>query len=213
MNYSEKLKDPRWQRKRLEVLQRDDFTCLACGAKDKQLHVHHCYYVSGRDPWEYDSDSMLTWCKDCHKKADDDHESEAYSQGKSWEFAAHFELNRNRWNLKLGSEGGFDEGVVWSICAAANGARIPAEEWMNSVKEAFDSGMINAAWMNQLNRQVLEFKQARRQQAADTAIQSHAATEPAPDMTSPLSWQVHGPVPEGEDWFLWCMNWILGPAR
>lgn len=69
MNYSDKLKDPRWQRKRLEILNRDGFKCLACGAKNKQLHVHHCYYVSGRDPWEYGQRALKTLCSECHDLA------------------------------------------------------------------------------------------------------------------------------------------------
>lgn len=32
-DYSQKLLDPRWQRKRLEILQRDDFTCQVCSDK------------------------------------------------------------------------------------------------------------------------------------------------------------------------------------
>jgi hypothetical protein len=36
MKYAEKLKDPRWQKKRLEVFQRDDFiVSLPGGAKRK----------------------------------------------------------------------------------------------------------------------------------------------------------------------------------
>jgi len=69
MTYSDKLKDPKWQRKRLEVLQRDNFTCLACGANDRQLHVHHCYYVSEREPWEYGQRALKTLCDDCHELA------------------------------------------------------------------------------------------------------------------------------------------------
>lgn len=69
MTYSDKLKDPRWQKKRLEVFQRDDFTCVACGAKDKQLHAHHCYYVSGREPWEYGDRAIKTLCSQCHDVA------------------------------------------------------------------------------------------------------------------------------------------------
>lgn len=64
--YSEKLRDPRWQRKRLEILQRDNFTCRDCHAKDKTLHVHHCLYEKG-DPWETDDRFLLTLCEECHK--------------------------------------------------------------------------------------------------------------------------------------------------
>jgi 5-methylcytosine-specific restriction endonuclease McrA len=65
MTYSEKLKDPRWQKKRLEILQRDNFTCCNCKRKDKELHVHHVVYIRGLDPWEYDQ-SLLTLCSECH---------------------------------------------------------------------------------------------------------------------------------------------------
>lgn len=65
--YSELLRDPRWQKKRLEILQRDDWHCQRCGAKDQTLHVHHCYYGKGKKPWEYENTSLLTLCLDCHE--------------------------------------------------------------------------------------------------------------------------------------------------
>lgn len=67
--YAEKLLDPRWQRKRLEILQRDDFTCVMCNSKDQTLHVHHGYYDKKLNPWEYDSTSLWTLCEHCHKEA------------------------------------------------------------------------------------------------------------------------------------------------
>lgn len=66
MTYSEKLKDPRWQRKRLEILERDNFTCRDCQATDKHLHVHHCHYE--KDPWDASNDVLLTLCEDCHER-------------------------------------------------------------------------------------------------------------------------------------------------
>jgi hypothetical protein len=66
MNYSEKLKDPRWQRKRLEIMQRDDFTCQLCGDKESTLHVHNKSYNFGKDPWEYDDSNFITYCEICH---------------------------------------------------------------------------------------------------------------------------------------------------
>jgi hypothetical protein len=66
MKYSEKLKDPRWQRKRLEVMQRDGFTCLCCGDTKTTLNVHHKQYHG--DPWEAPMDSLETLCEDCHAK-------------------------------------------------------------------------------------------------------------------------------------------------
>mgnify|MGYP000949982809 CR=1 len=66
-NYSEKLKDPRWQKRRLEIMNRDDFTCRKCGDKTKTLNVHHLSYIKGRDPWDYRDDILVTLCEDCHK--------------------------------------------------------------------------------------------------------------------------------------------------
>ncbi len=65
--YSELLKDPRWQRKRLEILERDNWTCQWCKDKDSTLHVHHKKYQSGKKPWEYDNSYLLTLCEGCHE--------------------------------------------------------------------------------------------------------------------------------------------------
>ena len=67
MTYSEKLKDPRWQRKRLEILQRDDFTCQKCKDKESTLHVHHRIYLKGNDPWDYPDELLVTLCENCHE--------------------------------------------------------------------------------------------------------------------------------------------------
>ena len=65
--YAEKLKDPRWQKKRLEILERDKFACRYCADKEKTLHVHHVYYEKGKSPWEYEGDMLLTLCERCHE--------------------------------------------------------------------------------------------------------------------------------------------------
>jgi hypothetical protein len=65
MKYSEKLKDPRWQRRRLEIMQRDEFACLCCGDTEKTLNVHHKQYHG--NPWDAPHDSLETLCEDCHK--------------------------------------------------------------------------------------------------------------------------------------------------
>lgn len=67
MTYSEKLKDPRWQKKRLEILQRDNWTCCNCGDDSKTLHVHHRIYINGKDPWEYPDHLLVTLCEYCHE--------------------------------------------------------------------------------------------------------------------------------------------------
>jgi hypothetical protein len=40
MSYADLLKDPRWQKKRLEVLESNGWACEACGSATKTLHVH-----------------------------------------------------------------------------------------------------------------------------------------------------------------------------
>lgn len=68
ISYSEKLKDPRWQRRRLEILQRDEFTCNICGDGTKTLHVHHKWYESGKEPWEHPDNCLTTLCVVCHEE-------------------------------------------------------------------------------------------------------------------------------------------------
>ena len=67
MTYSEKLRDPRWQKKRLLILQRDNFKCIFCGTEIKNLQVHHVLYKK-REPWDYPDYLYQTLCEDCHKE-------------------------------------------------------------------------------------------------------------------------------------------------
>lgn len=68
--YWKKLTDPRWQKLRLEIFQRDAFTCQECQATDKELQVHHHCYLAHREPWEYPKWFLVTLCVDCHKDND-----------------------------------------------------------------------------------------------------------------------------------------------
>jgi len=68
MSYSEKLLDPRWQKKRLEVLSKSDWACDCCGDKETTLNVHHKQYFKGRSPWEYDNQQLTSLCKTCHEE-------------------------------------------------------------------------------------------------------------------------------------------------
>lgn len=67
-NYAEERKDPRWQRMRLEIMQRDDFLCQHCYCEGKTLNVHHSYYVPGRKCWDYPAWSLMTVCDGCHEE-------------------------------------------------------------------------------------------------------------------------------------------------
>ena len=71
MSYSDKLRDPRWQKKRLLVMERDGFECRNCGAEDKTLNVHHKVYRRGRNPWDYPDYELTTLCEHCHEKLED----------------------------------------------------------------------------------------------------------------------------------------------
>jgi len=71
MTYSKDLQNGQWQKKRLEIMQRDDFKCLCCKSKDS-LVVHHLYYKYGMKPWQYKNDSLVTLCSKCHTKLHDE---------------------------------------------------------------------------------------------------------------------------------------------
>lgn len=66
-NYADLLKDPRWQRKRLEVLQRAGWMCEECGDHTTTLHVHHRQYLKGRNPWDYPDELLQVLCEKCHR--------------------------------------------------------------------------------------------------------------------------------------------------
>jgi len=66
--YTEKFKDPRWQKKRLKILKRDNFCCQLCFEDKSLLHVHHNFYDWDEypEPWDYPEESLVTLCEDCH---------------------------------------------------------------------------------------------------------------------------------------------------
>ncbi len=68
--YYEKLRDPRWQKKRLAVLDAAGWRCEECGAEGRELHVHHGYYGKGLDPWDYSDKTLHTLCDNCHEIAE-----------------------------------------------------------------------------------------------------------------------------------------------
>lgn len=67
MTWLAQLRHPKWQRKRLEVLQRDGWMCQRCCAEDKTLNVHHKRYTKGSMAWEYSNADLLSLCEDCHE--------------------------------------------------------------------------------------------------------------------------------------------------
>lgn len=67
--YSEQLKDPRWQRKRLEVMKAADFKCEWCGNPNETLHIHHLWYAGS--PWEAPMDALECLCETHHKEREE----------------------------------------------------------------------------------------------------------------------------------------------
>ena len=60
-------KDPRWQKKRLKIMERDNFMCYSCQDNGNTLNVHHAVpYRKNTKPWEYEDDELITLCENCH---------------------------------------------------------------------------------------------------------------------------------------------------
>lgn len=67
--YLEKLRDSRWQKKRLKIFERDGWQCRRCSSGEEQsvtLHVHHLWYEEG-EPWEVEENALMTLCAGCHE--------------------------------------------------------------------------------------------------------------------------------------------------
>lgn len=69
--FQEQIKNPKWQKRRLEIMQRDGFTCQICGDKETTLHVHHLRYIPDRAYWDYEDWELITLCEHCHKEEHD----------------------------------------------------------------------------------------------------------------------------------------------
>ncbi len=72
--YTSELRKAGWQRKRLEILLRDQWCCVSClNGPDEtpniMLQVHHKSYPErGKQIWEVDDDQLVTLCDDCHER-------------------------------------------------------------------------------------------------------------------------------------------------
>ncbi len=70
MNYKEQISHPRWQKKRLRILQRDNWSCQLCGDTETTLHVHHKSYF--KKAWDANDSDLITYCEACHSLVEDD---------------------------------------------------------------------------------------------------------------------------------------------
>jgi hypothetical protein len=158
MTYSEKLKDPRWQKIRLKVLERDNFTCVCCDETTKQLHVHHCYYVSKREPWDYHTNTLVTLCADCHKSIGES-AAPANDYCMFFESPAILEMGRKQRNRVNNVPD--DDGALHSFCRAAFQNGWPVLEAMNVLKDASELGIIDSDWLSGLAKQIAAVQKSR----------------------------------------------------
>lgn len=71
LSYYDKLKDPRWQKLRLEVMQHNEFRCECCMDNSKTLNVHHKEYFKDFEPWDYQIWQLACLCEECHENLHD----------------------------------------------------------------------------------------------------------------------------------------------
>jgi hypothetical protein len=67
MSYAAKLKDPRWQKRRLHILNQRGWKCERCKDDKTTLHVHHLRYRG--EPWEAMDHDLQVLCEVCHDVA------------------------------------------------------------------------------------------------------------------------------------------------
>lgn len=64
MTYAQKLKDPRWQKRRLHILEQRGWKCERCRDDKTTLHVHHKKYRG--EPWDALDHDLEVLCEPCH---------------------------------------------------------------------------------------------------------------------------------------------------
>lgn len=69
--HAEQREHPKWQRRRLEIMDKADFACERCGDDETQLHVHHKYYVWDNELWDYPDEALECLCRKCHQAVED----------------------------------------------------------------------------------------------------------------------------------------------
>ena len=99
MNYSEKLKDPRWQKRRLDVLCAANWACEDCGRRDLELHVHHCAYIRAMQPWEYGLELLMCVCGPCHTFRQQHEDGLRVALGKVTRFLSKNNLEAEAWKI------------------------------------------------------------------------------------------------------------------
>jgi hypothetical protein len=63
--------NPGWQKRRLEIMQRDNWTCQRCYNTEEQLEVHHLVYRGKTKYQDYLDCELITLCRSCHQRETD----------------------------------------------------------------------------------------------------------------------------------------------
>jgi len=84
LSYSEKLRDPRWQKKRLQVMERDDWECRLCGDGSTTLNIHHLSYHG--DPWDSPDDELICICEHCHSEVEQLKDDDSFKNHSALDF-------------------------------------------------------------------------------------------------------------------------------
>jgi hypothetical protein len=66
-SYRSQYLDPRWQKKRLKVMESTGFKCESCQSETNTLNVHHKQYIPNRDVWDYENEQLAVLCQSCHE--------------------------------------------------------------------------------------------------------------------------------------------------
>lgn len=66
MTYAQKLKDPRWKARRLQILKAANYKCAHCLTSER-LEVHHINYKKRKEPWDYHDSELMCLCRKCHE--------------------------------------------------------------------------------------------------------------------------------------------------
>lgn len=64
--YGEKLNSEQWREFSKDTKERRGNYCQSCKRGNVELHVHHIFYDSTREPWQYQDKELAVLCKQCH---------------------------------------------------------------------------------------------------------------------------------------------------
>lgn len=137
--YQKKLLDPRWQKKRLQVLERDQWMCQICCDSESTLHVHHKFYTKG-EPWDIPLNGLVALCEVCHQEETDTLKDsqkeliEGFSKfgATSYQFSLLGEL------FSVAAERGIEmDGVGWAAIDQLLGGYLTSKDNFNQLKSYY----------------------------------------------------------------------------